>query len=312
MPIYESHLEEAALDWFAEPGYQKISGYEIAPAPDGVTPERDDYRQVILFDRLRAQLAVINPEIPAAAIEDAIQQIANPNLPALIQANRQFHRWLCDGVPVQFQRGGETVGDRVQLLDFARPDNNDWAAINQFTVRGPHHTRRPDIIVFINGLPLAVLELKNPADEQADLWKAFDQLQTYKEQIPDLFISNELLVISDGITARVGSLTAETRVQLRELLAGRPSGGIIFTTIQKFSPFEEEDKIPLLSPRRNIIVVCDEAQRTQFERQRRFITKAAWPDSTSAKRKRQRWMPKSKKPQCVNSAMKRCAGLPLN
>lgn len=346
------------------------------------------------------------------AIEDAVRQVLNPNLPSLIQANHQFHRWLRDGVPVEFQRDGETVGDRVQLIEFENPDSNEWLAVNQFTVQGPHHTKRPDIIIFLNGLPIAVVELKNPADENADIWKAFEQLQTYKEQIPDLFITNELLVISDSVTARVGSLTADkerfmewrtldgerldplgtmreaetlirglfrrdllldylrnfilfeadteiekkiaayhqyhavrkavettlravgadkkagvvwhsqgsgksismcfyagivmtapemknptivvvtdrndldgqlygtfshaqdllreepkqalTRAELRKMLANRPSGGVIFTTIQKFSPFEEEDSFPVLSERDNIVVICDEAHRTQY------------------------------------------------
>ena len=116
MPVYESHFEEAALDWFADLGYQKISGYDIAPAPDGSTPERANYRQVILVDRLRERLRSINPTIPAAAIEDAINHILNPNLPSLLQANRQFHRWLRDGVKVEYQHDGETVGDFVRLL----------------------------------------------------------------------------------------------------------------------------------------------------------------------------------------------------
>lgn len=189
MPIYESHFEEAALDWLVDLGHQKISGYDIAPAPDGIAPERANYRQVILVDRLRERLQIINHSIPTAAIEDAIHQVVNPNLPSLIQANRQFHRWLRDGVKVEYQPEGETVGDFVRLLDFDHPDNNDWAAINQFTIKGLNHTKRPDIIVFINGLPLAVLELKNPGREKTDIWEAFDQLQTYKEQIPDLCIT---------------------------------------------------------------------------------------------------------------------------
>ncbi len=209
MSIREDHLEQAALRWFAELGYQTLSGYTIAPAPDGITPERDNYRQVILVGRLRSQLVAINPNIPLTAIDDAIQQLLSPNIPSPIQANRQFHRYLREGVSVEFQRDGETVGDRVRLFDFDNPDNNDWAAINQFTIRGAQHTRRPDVIVFLNGLPIAVLELKNLADERADIWNAFDQLQTYKEHIPDLFITNELLVIADGVTARVGSLTAD-------------------------------------------------------------------------------------------------------
>jgi type I restriction enzyme R subunit len=413
MIVVEDQLEQAALDWFVELGYRKVSGYDIAP--DGATPERQDFRQVVLMDRLRSRLSAINPDIPPAAIEDAITQIVHPDIPSPVQANRQFHRFLRDGVRVEFQRDGETVGDRVRLFDFEHLDNNDWAAINQFTVRGSRHTRRPDIIVFINGLPVAVIELKNLADENADIWDAFEQLQTYKEHVPDLFNTNELLVIADGVTARVGSLTtdkerftawrtiegsetdplgvhretetlvrglfrrdflleylrdfvlfeedagalvkkiaayhqfhavrdavgatlraaapggdrkagvvwhtqgagksismcfyaakivtapemknptlvvvtdrndlegqlfgtfseardllreepqvAETRKQLRQMLTDRPSGGIIFTTIQKFSPLDDEDSFPVLSERENVVVIADEAHRTQY------------------------------------------------
>jgi len=415
MLLTENHLEQATLGWFRALGYQVIFGPDIAPPPDGVAPERDNYRQTLLLERLKTRLQTINPTIPAVAINDAIGQILGPNLPTTIQINRQFHRWLRDGLNVQYQQNNETVGNQVFLVDFSNPSNNDWLVVNQFSIQGPHNTRRPDIVVFLNGLPIAVLELKNPADEEADIWKAFDQLQTYKEQIPDLFNTNEILIISDGVTARMGSLTAdkerfstwrtidgrsndplgpmreletlikgvfnqeflldylrnyilfeedkegiikkiagyhqfhavrlamtrtlaaatidgdrkagvvwhtqgsgksismacyagkvmtdpqmknptivvvtdrnnldgqlfgtfsmakdilrETPVQadnrkdLRELLENRPSGGIIFTTIQKFTPGEDEDSFPVLSERHNIVVICDEAHRTQY------------------------------------------------
>lgn len=127
----------------------------------------------------------------------------------LLPANRHFHRLLVNGVPVEYQQDGDTRGDRVRLIDFAEPFSNEWLAINQFAIKGPKHSRRPDIILFINGLLLVLLELKNPADENADIWKAFDQIQTYKEQIPDVFQYNELLVISDGSEARLGSLSSD-------------------------------------------------------------------------------------------------------
>jgi len=343
------------------------------------------------------------------------------NAAGLMQANRQFHRWLTDGVPVEINKDGETLGDRVKLIDFGNPDHNEWLVINQFSIEGrghaKAHTRRPDIVVFINGLPLAVIELKNPADENADIWHAFNQLQTYKEDIADLFVFNEVLAISDYTLARMGSLSADqerfnvwrtidgvnldplgnlqqmetlirglfrkdffldylrhfvlfedegltgnlvkkiagyhqfhavravvqsvieasrpggsrkggvvwhtqgsgksiemtclagrlmvasemnnptivvvtdrndldgqlfetfsgasellrespvradTRPDLRAKLANRPSGGIVFTTIQKFAPFEDEDGYPLLSDRENIVVICDEAHRSQY------------------------------------------------
>jgi type I restriction enzyme R subunit len=209
MTITEDQLEQKTIAWLRELGFSYAYGPDIAPAPEGTAPEREDYRQVILAGRLRAQLETINPTLPLSAIEDAVRQVLTPNLPTLIQINRQFHRWLRDGVKVQYQRDGETVGDQVRLIDFTNPMANDWLAVNQFTIKGPNHTKRPDIILFVNGLPFVVLELKNPADEEADIWAAFNQLQTYKAQIPDLFNTNELMIISDGITARVGSLTAD-------------------------------------------------------------------------------------------------------
>lgn len=409
--IDENMAEQAALDWFEELGYDRVFGPDIAP--QGPQQERENYKVVVLADRLLTAMARINPHIPAAVLEDAARQVIHGNAAGLMQANRQFHRWLTDGVPVEINRDGETLGDRVKLIDFGNVDNNEWVAINQFSIEGPKHTRRPDIVVFINGLPLAVIELKNPADENADIWAAFNQLQTYKEDVPDLFVFNEVLGISDYTLARIGSLSADqerfnawrtidgekldplgelqqletairgmfrrdllleylrhfilfeddgnvkkiagyhqfhavravvqsvivasrpngsrkggvvwhtqgsgksiemtclagrlmtapemnnptivvvtdrndldgqlfetfagasellretpvradTRPDLRAKLANRPSGGIIFTTIQKFAPFEDEDGYPLLTDRENIVVICDEAHRSQY------------------------------------------------
>ena len=408
----EDQLEQEALGWLAEVGYTHVYGPDIAP--DGAAPERADYRQVVLVDRLREAIARLNPAIPTVAREDALKQVLDLGVPSQLAANRQFHKLLVNGVPVQYQKAGETLGDLVRLVDFAHVAANEWLAINQYSIKGPHHTRRPDIILFVNGLPLVLLELKNPADEAADIWKAFDQIQTYKEQIPDVFEYNELLVISDGSDARFGSLSAnaerfmqwrtidgvsldplgefneletlirgllaptilldyirffvlfedddtlvkkiagyhqfhavrsaiqqvieasrpggshkggvvwhtqgsgksitmtcfaarvmqepamenptivvitdrndldgqlfgvfslaqdllreqpvqaKTRQALRELLANRPSGGIVFATIQKFMPGEDEDTFPVLSDRHNIVVIADEAHRTQY------------------------------------------------
>ncbi len=412
----EDQLEQEALGWLAEVGYTPLRGPELAP--DGERPERSSYQQVLLVERLRAAIARLNPQLTTAAREDALQQVRDLGIPALLSANRRFHQLLITGVPVEVQRGGETLGDFARLIDWADPSNNEWLAINQFTVKGPHHTRRPDIVLFVNGLPLVVIELKNPADANADIWKAFEQLQTYKAQTPDLFQYNEVLVISDGSDARMGSLSADaerfmqwrtidgialdplgefneletlirgvlapallldylryfvlfeddgglvkkiagyhqfhavraaiqqviaasrpgsaaatrgkggvvwhtqgsgksitmtcfaarvmqatamenptivvitdrndldgqlfgvfslaqdllreqpvqagTRQDLRRLLAKRPSGGIVFATIQKFMPGEDEDVFPLLSDRHNIVVIADEAHRTQY------------------------------------------------
>lgn len=408
----EDQLEQETLGWLAEVGYSHLYGPDIAH--DGDSPERENYRQVLLVERLRHAIARLNPSVPLAAREDALKQVVDLGLPIQLSANRLFHRLLVSGVPVQYQKDGETRGDFVRLIDWADVRANEWLAINQFSIQGPKHTRRPDIILFVNGLPLVLLELKNPADVNADLVKAFDQIQTYKEQIPDVFHYNEILVISDGSEARMGSLSADierfarwrtidgvnvdplgefneletlvrgvlqpallldylryfvlfeddgrlvkkiagyhqfhavraaiqqvvsasrpggthkggvvwhtqgsgksitmtcfaarvmqeaamenptivvitdrndldgqlfgvfslsqdllreqpvqvaTRGDLREKLANRPSGGIVFATIQKFMPGEDEDSFPVLSTRSNIVVVADEAHRTQY------------------------------------------------
>lgn len=408
----EDQLEQEAISWLADVGYQFLHGPEIAH--DGNSPERVSYNQVNLPNRLRDAINRLNPNIPLAAREDAIKQVSDLGIPSQLAANRHFHKLLVNGVPVQFQKDGETRGDHVRLIDWQTSGNNEWLAVNQFSIKGPHHTRRPDIILFINGLPLVLIELKNPADENADIWKAFDQIQTYKEQIPDVFEYNELLVITDGTEARMGSLSAneerfmqwrtidgatldplgqfneletlirgvlapaylldylryfvlfeddgtlvkkvagyhqfhavrsailqvreasrpggsqkggvvwhtqgsgksitmtcfaarvmqdvemenptivvitdrndldgqlfgvfslaqdllreepvqvETRQDLRAKLVNRPSGGIVFATIQKFMPGEDEDTFPTLSDRHNIVVIADEAHRTQY------------------------------------------------
>lgn len=412
MKITEEQFEHHLIGIFQELGYDYVNGYDIAP--DTAQAERTGYREITLAGRLKRKLAELNPEIPQAGIEDAISQITRPQFPSLIQNNREFHRLLRDGVKVQFQEDGETKADFVGLFDFENADNNEFLAVNQFTIRGPKNTKRPDIIIFINGLPIAVLELKNPADENTTIFESYKQLQTYKDEIPDLFVYNELLVIADMPEARVGSLTAdyerfgkwrmidgeiadplgttretetlvrglfrrdllleyirdfvlfeedkeiikkiaayhqfhlvrkafrrtlaetspdqngkigfawhtqgsgksismafyagkvitapemknptiivvtdrndldgqlfvtfsqakellretpvqaETRQQLREFLTNRPSGGVVFTTIQKFSLFEEEKSFPVLSDRSNIVVIADEAHRTQY------------------------------------------------
>ena len=137
-------------------------------------------------------------------------------------------------MPVQYQKDGETRGDFVRLIDWANPAKNEWLAINQFSIKGPHHTRRPDIILFVNGLPLVLIELKNPADENADIWKAYDQIQTYKEQIPDVFQYNEVLVISDGSEARLGSLSANSE----RFMQWRTIDGVTLDPLGQFNELE--------------------------------------------------------------------------
>ena len=410
--IDEEQVELQSIEWFQELGYQYKDGYEIAP--EGESPERDDFRKVILEDRLRSALIRINPDIPNQTINNSIPQILNPNIPGLLNCNREMHKWITKGLKVTFMQDNQEVGKQLKLIDFENIDNNDWLGINQFEIQGDQRLRRPDVLVFVNGLPLAVIELKNPADENADIWKAYSQLETYKENIPDLFNTNGVLVISDGIQARMGSLTAnqerfmrwrtidgesvdplgkyqdlETLIrgffnketflnylhyfcifeddktiikkiagyhqyyavqkalekviqasqvdgskkggvvwhtqgagkslemtclagrivteprlgnptivmitdrqdldgqlfqvfndageilgetpkqadsifELKELLSNRPSGGIIFTTIQKFRADRDEEQFPVLTDRHNVIVMCDEAHRTQY------------------------------------------------
>jgi type I restriction enzyme, R subunit len=205
----ESVVEEAALGWLGELGYTVLHGPAIAAGE--VAAERCDpnYRDVILEHRLQEALARLNYDLPPEAVEDAYRKLIKLDTPSLIERNRAFHRMLVDGVTVEYRRkDGSIAGAQAWLIDFDDPDNNDWLAVNQFTVSEGQHTRRPDVVLFVNGLPLAVIELKNAADENADVWSAFRQLQTYQAQIPTLFNTNAVLVASDGTQARVGSLGA--------------------------------------------------------------------------------------------------------
>ncbi len=411
--LNEEDLENISIEWFKEIGYAYAHGPDIAP--DGSTPERDDLRQVYLIDRLRTALIRLNPEVPNKTIESAILQITNPSIPGLVSCNRQLHQWITMGFLVSYLNGDEEKNIRLKIIDFEEPSENDFLVVNQLKVAGPKYNRIPDIVAYINGIPIAVIELKNPADENTDIWDAYNQLQTYKDNIPDLFSSNILLVISDGTYAKVGSLSAneerfqrwrviekeqdldplgnfreletlvrglfdqkrlldfirsfclfeedgeiikkiaayhqfyavnnaiervveasssggdrrggvvwhtqgagksiemaclagklltderlqnptlifvtdrndldgqlfgvfagsggllgespkqaETKDDLRKLLEDIPSGGIIFTTIQKFAKKKEEHKFPQLTSRENIIVICDEAHRSQY------------------------------------------------
>ena len=409
--INEEQVELLAIDWFKELGYDYLLGYEISP--DSQNPQRKSYEDVLLFDRLKNSLIKLNSNIPLLAIEDAIDILRKPQQASLVQNNRAFHQMILQGISVDIKKDDETKGDVVKLIDFENFSNNDFLVVNQFTIKGIKGNRRPDLIVFVNGLPLAIIELKNPADENADIYKAYNQLQTYKDELEELFVYNEALVISDGINARVGSLTAtderfmfwrtvkdendkplleyelETLIKgffnkeyfldyiqnfilfeddskkiikkiaayhqfhavreavdsvvlastkgsrrggvvwhtqgsgksismacfagkltkqaamknptlvivtdrndldgqlyatfssakmllgqepiqmddvttLRETLLNKPAGGIIFTTIQKFSLKKEESRFPVLSDRNNIVVIADEAHRSQY------------------------------------------------
>jgi len=409
--INEDQVEQLAIDWFKELGYDYLLGYDIAP--DSSNPLRQNYQEVLLTSRLRTALEKLNPTLPTSAIDEAIHLLSKPQYTTLIQNNRSFHQLLLQGIPVEIKTEDGKKGEVLKVIDFEDETNNDFLVVNQYTIKGTKGNRRPDLIVFINGLPISVIELKNPADTNADIYKAYNQLNTYKDEIEDLFVYNEALVISDGINARIGSLTAtderfmywrtikdesdrpileyelDTLVKgffdkshlldyiqnfvlfeddgkkiikkiagyhqfhavreavdsvieasskgsrrggvvwhtqgsgksismacfagkltkrpemknptlvivtdrndldgqlystfssakmllgqepvqmdnvadLRETLTNKPSGGIIFTTIQKFSLKKEEDKFPALTDRSNIVVIADEAHRSQY------------------------------------------------
>ena len=204
--ITESAVETFAINLLEKQGYRYVSGPSIAPDSD--TPERASFEETVLPGRLRSAVSRINPTVPADAREDAIRQILRLSSPELVVNNETFHRMMTEGIKVTYQKDGQTRGDLVWLGDFNTPDNNDFLVVNQFTVIENHVNKRPDVILFINGLPLVVIELKNPADETATVHSAFQQLKTYQQAVPSLFTYNGFLVISDGLEARAGTISS--------------------------------------------------------------------------------------------------------
>ena len=205
--VSESAVEEAALGWLAALGWSVAHGSDIAP--DTPNAERGDYGEVVLGERLRAALARLNPDLPDEALHDARRKLTRPEGTTLVARNRAFHRMAVDGVTVEYRDGSGAIrGAQARVIDFDDRQANDWLAVNQFTVVENRRERRPDVVLFVNGLPLAVIELKNPADENATIASAHRQLQTYKAEIPSLFAFNAALVVSDGLEARIGTLTA--------------------------------------------------------------------------------------------------------
>ena len=205
--LTEAEIEQAALDWLSGLGWQTAYGPDIAPdTPDA---ERSDFTQVVLEERLRDALFNLNPGLPASALETGLRTLINPDGPTLETRNRAFHHALTRGVTIPVRRDDGTMsGEPAAVVDFENPDNNDWLAVNQFTVKENQSTRRADIVLFLNGLPVGIIELKNPADENADVWDAWQQLQTYENELPNLFSLNEFLMVSDGLHARIGPVTA--------------------------------------------------------------------------------------------------------
>jgi type I restriction enzyme R subunit len=259
MILNEGTVEDITLGWFRGLGYDIAHGPTLAPGEPG--SERETYGDVLLTERLRASIERLNPSIPAEAKEEAFRKVLRVDGPDLITANRRFHTMLRDGVEVEYPRAdGSIAGDHVRLVDFTKTENNDWLALNQFTVVEGQVNRRPDVVVFVNGIPLSVIELKNPTDENATIWSAYEQLQTYKKQVPAIFRYNELLVISDGIQARIGSLSAnrewfkvwrtidgETEapkgsIELEVLIKGVFAKSRVLDLIRHFVTYEDDDK----------------------------------------------------------------------
>ncbi len=253
----ESTVEDATLTWLESLGWNIAHGPDTAP--DTLGAERGDYGTVVLERRLRDALVRLNPTLPSEALDDAFRKLTHPEGPTLEARNRAFHRMLVDGVTVERRTDDGTVrGAQARVIDFDTPVNNDWLAVNQFTVVENKHERRPDVVLFVNGLPLGVVELKNPADEDATIWTAWQQLQTYKAELPTLFSMNAALLVSDGVEARIGTLTAgrewfkpwrtisgETLAdphlpQLQVMLEGVCRPGRFLSLIRDFIVFEDD------------------------------------------------------------------------
>ena len=209
MALFSEHeLELELIEQFEGLGYAYLAPGDVEP--DGSCSERGDWGETVLVARLKDAAVRINPEVPEETLDSAIRRFTADTLPNLLEENRRVHKLLVEGIPVEYHFADGTLrGDRVYLVDFDEPENNDWLVLNQFTVIERGHNRRPDVVVFVNGLPLAVIELKNPADESASVSTAIAQLQTYKTEIPSLFHTNAVLIVSDGIQARIGSLSAD-------------------------------------------------------------------------------------------------------
>ena len=253
----ESEVEEAALAWLEAIGWSITHGPDIAPDTPGA--ERAGYGEIVLEQRLRDALVRLNPNLPAEAIEDAFRKLTRHEGATLEARNRSFHWMVVNGVTVEYRDPeGAIKGAQARAVDFGEVENNDWLAVNQFTVVENKHERRPDVVLFVNGLPLGVLELKNPADENATIWSAWRQFQTYKAEIPSLFAYNAALMISDGVEARIGTLTAEREwfkswrtisgealaesqlTQLQVILEGVCERRRFLTIIRDFIVFEDE------------------------------------------------------------------------
>ncbi len=257
--ISEAQIETSTIGSLEDLGWTYLHGLTIAPEAE--KSERENFEQVLLLARLRRAIARLNPDIPEEAQEQAFKQVHRITSPQLIANNEQFHRYFTDGVPVQYRLGNRERGDSVWLIDFANPENNEFLAVNQFTVVEKNQNKRPDVVLFVNGIPLVVMELKNPADEQATLHSAFNQIQTYKATIPSLFTYNAFCVISDGHEARAGTISSDyTRFmawksidgskeasrftpQLETLIKGMLNRNTLLDLVRNFIVFEKTKKL---------------------------------------------------------------------
>jgi len=255
--INEDMVEQEALEILEDLGYEILHGPDISP--DSSNPMRKLYSDVVFTERLRDAIYRFNPDIPPTAKEEAVKKVIRTDSPDLLTNNLSFHQLLTDGITIEYRKDGRIVHDKVWLFDFQTPENNDFVAINQFTIIENDNNRRPDIILFVNGLPLVVIELKNPADEKATLNKAYQQLQTYKAQIPSLFQFNEILMISDGMEARAGTLTSDyqrfmpwktiegekdaliTMLEMEVLIRGMFNKKVLLNLIHHFIVYDDAD-----------------------------------------------------------------------
>ena len=255
--ITESEVEEAVLEILSDLDYKILNGPDIAPAPDGTKPERESYQDVVLVERLRNAINRINPDIPEDAKEEAFKKVLRTESPKMVLDNNSFHKMLVDGVDVEYRKNDRNVWGKVWLIDFKNQKNNEFLAVNQFTIIENDNNRRPDVVIFVNGLPLTIIELKNPADEDATILSAFNQIQTYKEQISSIFRFNEIVIISDGNEAEAGTITSnkerfmpwktihdknppKSMAQLEVLLRGMFEKEILLDLVKHFIVFEKD------------------------------------------------------------------------
>ena len=254
--ITEDHIEKEALEMLANEGWEVVYGPDIAPASDGGNGERPNYKGVVLVERLRKAIAKINPKVPEEAREEALKKVMRNDSQDFILNNQNFHKFLVEGVDVEFRKDGRIIGDKVWLFNFKEFEKNEFLAINQFTIIENEFNRRPDIILFVNGLPLSIFELKNYADENATLMNAFNQIETYKSQISSLFRFNEVIIISDGDETHAGTITSKSerftpwktikgkkqksKTELEVLISGMLNKETFLDLIRNFIVFETE------------------------------------------------------------------------